>query len=94
VNRKNFGICLDIGHVIAYSKFSLEDWISNLGNRIKYIHLHWNNGTSDDHHKPTEEELIILRQLLNKYEINPIVTMEYGVNNISEEVIRLRKYVF
>ena len=94
VNRKNFGICLDIGHVLAYSKLSLEDWISNLGDRIKYIHLHWNNGISDEHNKPTEEDLVILRQLLNKFELNPIVTMEYKVNNISEEVQRLKKYLF
>jgi sugar phosphate isomerase/epimerase len=42
-------ICLDIGHVNANSSRSLEEWISGLGDRIRYTHLHNNAGILDDH---------------------------------------------
>jgi len=90
VNSSNIGVCLDIGHTLAYSKTSLEDWIANLGNRIKYIHLHWNNGESDDHNKPTNSQIDLLRELLVKYEICPTITLEYYSENIYEEARRVK----
>ena len=42
-------LCLDIGHVNANSSRGLADWISGLGNRIRYVHLHSNDGFLDDH---------------------------------------------
>src|SRR4030042_3389602 len=42
-------ICLDIGHVNANSSKSLAEWISGLGSRIRYVHLHNNEGVLDDH---------------------------------------------
>lgn len=91
VNRANFGICLDIGHVLAYSKMPLEDWFANLGDQIKYIHLHWNDRTYDEHRVPTNTELLQLKDLLSKYSLNPIITLEYGSDYIFEEADRVRK---
>jgi sugar phosphate isomerase/epimerase len=42
-------INLDVGHVNANSRRSLQDWISTLGDRIRYAHLHNNGGILDDH---------------------------------------------
>lgn len=53
VKLPNFVICLDRGPVIAYYKMYVEEWINNLGNRIKYIHLHWNDELNDEHRAPT-----------------------------------------
>ena len=91
VNRANFGICLDIGHVFAYSKVSLDEWISSLKNKIEYIHLHWNDKTYDEHRIPTNSELLQLRELLDKYNIDPIITLEYGTDSLFEETDRVRK---
>lgn len=49
VNRSNFKICLDIGHVNKNSYYSVENWIQQLNNRIGYVHLHNNNGKEDEH---------------------------------------------
>lgn len=49
VNKPNFKVCLDIGHVNAYSNKTIEEWICTLGNRIGYVHLHNNDGTKDAH---------------------------------------------
>ena len=40
---------LDIGHVNCFAKTSIIEWINCLGNRIGYVHLHDNHGTSDEH---------------------------------------------
>ncbi len=93
INNPNFGVCLDVGHALAYSKITLEDWISNLGNRIKYIHLHWNNGKADDHDEPSNEELKVLRRILSKYKLSPIITLEYHSKNIYEEVKRVKRFI-
>ncbi|MBI9014675.1 MAG: sugar phosphate isomerase/epimerase [Clostridiales bacterium] len=93
VNRPNLGICLDIGHALAYSKISIEEWINKLGDRIKYIHLHWNDGMDDEHRAPTDEELFHLNQILKKNGLSPKITMEYWVDDVSLEVERIRKYL-
>ncbi len=49
VNQLNLDINLDIGHVHVYSKSSLSKWISTLGNKIGYVHLHDNHGKEDEH---------------------------------------------
>jgi sugar phosphate isomerase/epimerase len=41
--------CLDIGHANCNSNSEVLNWIKQLGNRIKYTHLHDNNGSEDQH---------------------------------------------
>ena len=44
VNDPRLKVCLDIGHAHANSNMSVEDWITTLGDRIGYLHLHNNHG--------------------------------------------------
>lgn len=87
----NIGVCLDIGHALAYSKISLEEWISNLGQRIKYIHLHWNDGKKDNHDTPSDEQVEFLGGLLYKYQLSPVITMEYHSEDVHIETRRLKR---
>lgn len=41
--------CLDTGHVNAFSHLPLKKWWEGIGDRVVVIHLHDNDGTSDDH---------------------------------------------
>ena len=43
------GVNLDIGHAHCNSDLTVTDWIKQLNNRIKYVHIHSNNGKSDQH---------------------------------------------
>ncbi|MDR0354302.1 MAG: TIM barrel protein [Deltaproteobacteria bacterium] len=47
------GICLDIGHWFHYAMGlhwdNLVDWLALLGTRVKHLHVHDNNGESDQH---------------------------------------------
>lgn len=44
VNDPRLKVCLDIGHAHANSNMRVEDWITSLGDRIGYLHLHNNHG--------------------------------------------------
>lgn len=44
--------CLDTGHVNCFSRLSIGRWYDALGERIVALHLHDNDGLSDDHLPP------------------------------------------
>ena len=58
-------LCLDIGHVNAYSKIPLNDWLENWAPHISHFHIH-NNDTSWDTHSPLTEGTIPMKDLLEK----------------------------
>lgn len=49
INNPRVSICLDLGHVNANSSRRMIDWISALGDRIRYVHMHNNEGVLDNH---------------------------------------------
>jgi len=49
--RECFGLCLDTGHLnLINERFS--EYVQKLGHRIKALHIHDNNGMSDQHLSP------------------------------------------
>lgn len=57
-------LCLDVGHVNAYSKVSARDWIEKYGAYLSHLHIHNNDGTWDTHSALYEGTLPI-RELLD-----------------------------
>ncbi len=49
VNDKRIRMCLDIGHVNAYSKVPVQQWIEQCADIIEHFHIHNNDGTWDTH---------------------------------------------
>lgn len=49
MDSANFGVCFDTGHFNLFSKTSIEDWMAALNPYIVELHLHDNDGTSDQH---------------------------------------------
>ena len=49
VNDKRIRMCLDIGHVNAYSKVPVAKWIEECADIIEHFHIHNNDGTWDAH---------------------------------------------
>lgn len=90
VNSPKLRICLDTGHILAYSKTSLEEWIVSTKDFITYIHLHFNDGKNDSHSKPSDEQLIYFKNIIEEAKINSILSLEYRFENVSEEVNRVR----
>ena len=54
VDDKRLKLCLDIGHVNAYSKIPVMDWLENWVSYLSHFHIH-NNDTSWDTHSPLTE---------------------------------------
>lgn len=49
ITHPDFGLCLDVGHAYCYSGYSPVEWAEKLGNHVKHVHLHDNDGTADSH---------------------------------------------
>lgn len=43
------GLCLDLGHLTAFGRGVLTEWLARLGGRIGELHLHDNRGERDEH---------------------------------------------
>lgn len=80
VARPNLNIALDIGHVHAYSKKPLLEWIEVLRNQIGYVHLHDNHGLEDEHLGLGEGNLPLIETMkaLNFYAPDAIWSLESG----------------
>lgn len=90
INLPNIKINLDIGHA-KLGKVSLEKWIRELKDYIVYMHIHSNNRLYDIHSSPDETEINELYDLLDKYDINPVLALEYNIDNLKEEIKKYRK---
>ena len=49
VNDPRLRMCLDIGHVNAYSKIPVAEWLELYAPWINHFHIHNNDGTADRH---------------------------------------------
>lgn len=49
VDDPRLRLCLDVGHVNAYSKISVMDWLEAQASYISHFHIHNNDGSWDTH---------------------------------------------
>lgn len=89
IDLPNIKINLDIGHA-KLGKVPLKEWIKELKDYIYYIHIHSNDGLYDDHQSPPQEEIEKLYYILDKYCLNPVLSLEYKANNLEKEIGRYR----
>lgn len=78
---------LDIGHA-RLSGNSIESWIKELKEHIAYIHFHSNHGIYDEHSSPRDNEIEELFSLIYKYNIEPVISLEYKKKDLKEEIKR------
>jgi sugar phosphate isomerase/epimerase len=50
IDSPRLGVCLDVGHVNAFSLFPQRHWVKSLKKYIKYVHLSDNDGLADEHY--------------------------------------------
>lgn len=62
VDCPRLGMCLDIGHVNAYSKIPVSRWIETIGTWIRHFHIHNNDGSRDSH-SPLPEGTIPMEEI-------------------------------
>ena len=54
VDSPKLRMCLDLGHVSAYSKIPAEDWLRICAPWLSHFHIHNNDGSRDTHSGLTE----------------------------------------
>ena len=75
VNDPRMRMCLDVGHVNAYSHIPVMDWLRRCAGIVGHFHLH-NNDTSQDSHSQLTEGTIPMEELLSAIdELCPTATM-------------------
>jgi sugar phosphate isomerase/epimerase len=76
---QNVGLCLDAGHLTAFGRAPLGEWLEVLGAVIGQLHLHDSGGEKDDH-LPVGGGVIDFRHLLtflkSRRPAPPVVTLE------------------
>ena len=78
VDDPRLRMCLDIGHVNAYSKIPVTEWLETCALYISHFHIH-NNDTSRDQHNALHEGTIPMKECLLRAEElcpNATVTLE------------------
>lgn len=84
INKDNFSLCIDIGHINAYSKVDLREWIDNLSYKINHIHLHNNYGDKDSHLGIYKGDINVIEILKLLHEKNNDITISLEVVNLEE----------
>jgi sugar phosphate isomerase/epimerase len=71
-------VCIDTGHLSAFSRLSVRRWWDVLGDRVIALHLHDNDGLSDDHLPPGSGifDFAALAAILRERERLPLMTLE------------------
>lgn len=94
VDKKNFTACLDIGHVNANSTKGIELWLKELGLRVGHIHIHNNEGKTDDHFGLTKGMINFpgTFDMFMKYCPNAYWNLEI-LTNIEESIEMSKKYI-
>ena len=67
VDHPSFKLCLDVGHVNAYSPVPVMDWLETCAPYLDHFHLHNNDGTRDAHRELTQGS-IPMTELLHRAE--------------------------
>lgn len=67
VDDPRLRMCLDVGHVNAYSHLSVMDWLEECAPYISHFHIHNNDGTADQHN-PLDDGRIPMKALFQRIE--------------------------
>ena len=84
VKHNNFYACLDIGHINAYSKYKVNEWIDALSFKLNHIHLHNNYGDKDSHLSISKGNMNIIKILHRLKEVKKDLTVTLEIVDSQE----------
>lgn len=84
INKDNFSMCMDIGHINVYSKINVKEWVNALAYKLNHIHLHNNYKDRDTHNGiyKGSMDIISILNMLNR--INEGITVSLEVTDLEE----------
>lgn len=80
INSPRLKICIDTGHLNVWADAPIEEWITVLGDDIRYMHVHDNKGDFDSHSVPGEGNINWRKfsDSIVKHKIEPEIVLEVG----------------
>ena len=91
VDDPRLRLCLDIGHVNAYSSVPLTDWLVLWAPYLSHLHIHNNDGSRDAHNALNEGTIPIKELLLQAQHLCPDATYTLELMNDAPSVIWLQE---
>ncbi len=78
LNSEKVGFCFDPGHMNVFSETNMKGWLTTLGPFLKEVHLHDNDGNSDDHLAIGQGKIDFehLFEYMEENHLRPIMTLE------------------
>ncbi len=78
IDKKNIGICIDIGHWKIFSSLPLSEWIKNSSDKLFEFHIHDNDGKNDLHIAAGDGVINFssLIEFINRSEESALFTLE------------------
>ena len=77
VDDPRLKLCLDIGHVNAYSKIPLMDWLESWTPYLSHFHVHNNDGSRDQHNALNDGTIPMKEFLIRAEELCPNATFTF-----------------
>ena len=77
VDEPRLKLCLDIGHVNAYSKIPLMDWLESWTPYLSHFHVHNNDGSRDQHNALNDGTIPMKEFLIRAEELCPNATFTF-----------------
>lgn len=74
VDDPRLQMCLDIGHVNAYSNIPVMEWLENCAPYISHFHVHNNDGSRDQHNALHDGTIPVKECLIRAEELCPNAT--------------------
>ncbi len=93
VDHPRFRICLDIGHVNAYSDIPLDSWLSACAPYISHFHVHNNDGNADTHSSLFEGSMDMAEFFARADTLCPDATYTLELREAQPSCLWLSKYM-
>ena len=77
VDDPRLKLCLDVGHVNAYSKIPVMDWLEEWSPYLSHLHIHNNDSSMDQHNGLMEGSIPMKELLLRIDELCPSATVTF-----------------
>lgn len=91
VDDPRLRLCLDVGHVNAYSSVPLTDWLVLWAPYLSHLHIHNNDGSRDAHNALNEGTIPIKELLLQAQHLCPDATYTLELMNDAPSVVWLQE---
>ena len=91
VDDPRLKLCLDIGHVNAYSEISVMDWLESWAPCLSHFHVHNNDGSRDQHNGLDDGTIPMKELLLRAEELCPDATFTFELMKDEPSMVWLSK---